>query len=174
MNYFLELYNYKKIKNLINEYNIKSEEKLYAKIREKEITLNSGYNDSNKELIKSEKFEPKRSSIKYYICNVKSGELTRYFDDFVLVDKNLFDETKQYYKDEVNENKVEICLVDDIFIYKINENTLGIGIPEITKNTEFPIFKIQFLIIINEKYCYRYIDEEDKINSDSEINEILK
>ena len=184
MNYFLELYNYKKIKNLINEFSIKSDEELYAKIRKKEIPLNSGYDNSNIKNIKLEKFEPKKRSIKYNICNVyKSGELARYFDDFALVDKKLFEETKQYYKnlikfdydkDKINGNKVKICLVDDIFIYKINENTLGIGIPEIPKITEFPIFKIQFLIIINEKYSLRYINEEDKINSDSEINEILK
>ena len=184
MNYFLELYNYKKIRNLINEFSIKSEEELYAKIRKKEIPLKSGYNNSNIESIKFENFEPKKSSIKYDICNVyKSGELARYFDDFALVDKKLFEETKQYYKnlinfdydkDKINENKVKICLVDDIFIYKINENTLGIGIPEISMKTEFPIFKIQFFIIINEKYSLRYINEEDKINSDSEINEILK
>ena len=184
MNYFLELYNYKKIKNLINEFSIKSDEELYAKIRKKEIPLNSGYDNSNIKNIKLEKFEPKKRSIKYNICNVyKSGELARYFDDFALVDKKLFEETKQYYKnlikfdydkDKINGNKVKICLVDDIFIYKINENTLGIGIPEIAMKTEFPIFKIQFFIIINEKYSLRYINEEDKINSDSEINEILK
>ena len=184
MNYFLELYNYKKIKNLINEFSIKSEEELYAKIREKEIPLKSGYNNSNIKNIKLENFEPKKSSIKYHICNVyKSGELARYFDDFALVDKKLFEETKQYYKNlinfdydknKINGNKVKICLVDDIFIYKINENTLGIGIPEIPMITEIPIFKIQFFIIINEKYSLRYINEEDKINSDSEINEILK
>ena len=184
MNYFLELYNYKKIRNLINEFSIKSEEELYAKIREKEIPLKSGYNNSNIESIKLENFEPKKSSIKYDICNVyKSGELARYFDDFALVDKKLFEETKQYYKNlinfdydknKINGNKVKICLVDDIFIYKINENTLGIGIPEIPMITEIPIFKIQFFIIINEKYSLRYINEEDKINSDSEINEILK
>ena len=184
MNYFLELYNYKKIKILINEFNIKSEEELYAKIREKEIPLNSGYNNSNINNLKLENFEPKKTSIKYNICNVyKSGELARYFDDFALVDKKLFEETKQYYKssikfdynkDEINGNKVEIWLVDDIFIYRINEYTLGIGIPEIPMKTEFPIFKIQFFIIINEKYSLRYINEEDKINSDSEISEILK
>ena len=179
MNYFLELYNYKKIKNLINEFNIKSEEELYAKIREKEIPLNSGYNNSNINNLKMEKFEPKKTSIKFNICNVyKSGELARYYDDFALVDKKLFEEIKQYYKNsfkfEINGNKVEICLVDDIFIYRINEYTLGIGIPEIPMKTEFPIFKIQFFIIINEKYSLRYINEEDKINSDSEISEILK
>ena len=93
--------------------------------------------------------------------------------------KKLYDEIKQYnenpiqpnyYNDEINENKVEIYLVDDIFIYKINENVLGIGIPEIQENTGFPIFKIEFLIIINKNY----INEEKILNSDSEINEIFK
>ena len=40
-------------------------------------------------------------------------------------------------------------------------------------NTDFPIFKIQFFIVINEKYSNSYINEEKKFNSDSEINEIL-
>ena len=125
MNYFLELYNYKKIKTLINEFKIKSEEELYNKIQEKEIPLNSGFNFSNIISIKLENFEPKKSTIKYNICDVyKSGELARYFDDFVLVDKKLFDEAKQYNKSiridnnnyERNENKAEICLVIYLFI----------------------------------------------------------
>ena len=180
MNYFLEFYNYKKIKTLIKEYNISSGEELYIQIKEKEIPLNFGYKDSNLEYIKSTNFEPKKHMIdKYYFNVYKSGELATYFDDFVLVDKKLYDEIKQYnenpiqpnyYNDEINENKVEIYLVDDIFIYKINENVLGIGIPEIQENTGFPIFKIEFLIIINKNY----INEEKILNSDSEINEIFK
>ena len=180
MNYFLELYSYKKIKTLISEYKIKSEEELYIKIKEEEIFLNFGYNDTNIKGIKLGKFKPKKKSILNYIFNVyRSGELARYFDDFILVDKNLYDKLKQLdknqirsncKKDEINENIVEIYLVDNIFIYKVNKNALGIGIPEISKNTGFPIFKIEFLIIINKKY----INEEIIFNSDSEINEIFK
>ena len=76
-----------------------------------------------------------------------------------------------YNKDEINENIIKICLVDNIFIYRINENVLGIGIPEISENKGFPIFKIQFFIIINEKYDYT--NEEKTFASDSEINNIL-
>jgi len=81
-----------------------------------------------------------------------------YFDDFVLINKDLYDKIKQ---DDKIENKVNICLVDNIFIYKINENILGIGIPEIRRDI-LPIFKIQFFIIINENFIN--IDKEEKIN----------
>ena len=180
MNYFLEVYNYKKIKTLIKEFSINSGEELYSQIKEKLISLNLGYKDSNLGNIKSANFEPKKDIIyKNYFNVYKSGELARYFDDFVLVDKKLYDEIKQYdeipihpnyYKDEINENKVEIYLVDDIFIYVINENVLGIGIPEIPENIGIPIFKIDFFIIINKNY----INEEKILNSVSEINEIFK
>mgnify|MGYP006873059139 CR=1 FL=1 len=180
MNYFLLIYNYKKIKTLISDFKINSEEELNIKIKDIGITLNSGYNDINKDSIKISNFEPEKKIIQKSICNVyKSGELARYFDDFTLVDKKLYDEMKQYNEntinstskiDEINGNIVEIYLVDDIFIYKISENILGIGIPEIPKETVFPVFKIQFFIIIDGNYCYF---DEEKINSDSEINEIL-
>jgi len=179
MNYFLELYSYQKIKTLISEYKIESEEELYNKIKEKKIYLNLDYNTNIKN-ISSKKFEPEIKSISNYIFNVyKSGDLARYFDDFVLVDEILYDKLKQLYKnlikedcikDEIIENNVEIYLVDNIFIYKVQENVLGIGIHEMPEKNVFPIFKIEFLIIINKKY----INEEIIFNSDSEINEIFK
>jgi len=179
MNYFLEFYNYKKIKTLYKENTINSEEELYIKIKENEIPLKSGFNGIT---LKSINFELKKKLIENYTFNVlKSGEIASYFDDFILVDKILYDKLKIYNKKQIkpdcnkydiNENIIKICLVDNIFIYKVNENVLGIGIPEIPKNTGFPIFKIQFFIIINQKYDY--INEENKFDSDSEINEILR
>ena len=180
MKYFLDFYNYERINTLFKQNKIKSEEELYIGIKENEIPLKPGFNDSTTKSIKQENFEPKKNNILNYTFNVlKSGEIARYFDDFVLVDKKLYDEIKQYdeipihpnyYKDEINENKVEIYLVDDIFIYVINENVLGIGIPEIPENIGIPIFKIDFFIIINKNY----INEEKILNSVSEINEIFK
>ena len=179
MNYFLEFYNYKKIKTLYKENTINSEEELYIKIKENEIPLKSGFNGIT---LKSINFELKKKLIENYTFNVlKSGEIASYFDDFILVDKILYDKLKIYNKKQIkpdcnkydiNENIIKICLVDNIFIYKVNENVLGIGIPEIPKNTGFPIFKIQFFIIINQKYDY--INEENKFDSDSEINKILR
>ena len=180
MKYFLDFYNYEKINTLFKKNKIKSEEELYIGIKENEIPLKPGFNDSTTKSIKQENFEPKKNNILNYTFNVlKSGEIARYFDDFVLVDKNLYDELKKYDKNpikldynkyEISENIIKICLVDNIFIYKVNENVLGIGIPEIPVNTGIPIFKIDFFIIINKNY----INEEKTFDSDSEINEILR
>ena len=182
MNYFLEFYNYEKINTLFKQNEIKSEEELYIGIKKNEIPLKPGFNDGTLKSIELENFKPKKNNILNYTFNVyRSGELARYFDDFVLVDKNLYDEMKKfdnnfikpdYNKYEINENIIKICLVDNIFIYKVNENVLGIGIPEIPKNTGIPIFKIQFFIIINEKNDYT--NDETTFDSDSEINEILR
>ena len=180
MKYFLDFYNYERINTLFKQNKIKSEEELYIGIKENEIPLKPGFNDSTTKSIKQENFEPKKNNILNYTFNVlKSGEIARYFDDFVLVDKNLYDELKKYDKNpikldynkyEISENIIKICLVDNIFIYKVNENVLGIGIPEIPVNTGIPIFKIDFFIIINKNY----INEEKTFDSDSEINEILR
>ena len=146
MNNNLEFYNYRKMKTLINEFKIKSEEELDTKIKEKKISLNPGFNDEIRESIRSENFEPeKKTMIPKKICeSYKTEESVEYFDDFVIINKELFDQIKQ---EDKTENKVDICLVDNIFIYKVNENILGIGIPEIRIET-LPIFKIQFFIII--------------------------
>ena len=57
-----------------------------------------------------------------------------------------------------------ICLVDNLFIYKISENILGFGIlPDLTDKNDLTIFKVQFLIILDESY-----------NIESEIQELIK
>ena len=171
MNNNLELYNYRKVKTLISEYKIKSVEVLDMKIKEKKIPLNPGFNDEIKESIRSENFEPeKKTMIPKKICEIyKTEESVEYFDDFVIVNKELYDQIKQ---DDKTENKIDICLVDNIFIYKVNENILGIGIPEIRRET-LPIFKIQFFILINEKFLDMDKDEKIIFNSDSEVKEIF-
>ena len=122
MNNFLKLYNYKKIKTLIGEYEINSEEELYKEIKKSGISLNPGYGE-NVENIKNkikENFEPEKDIISNYTFNkYKKGELASYYDNFALVNKEFYDKIKQGDK---NENEVDICLVDDIFIYKVNEN----------------------------------------------------
>jgi len=171
MNNNLELYNYRKVKTLISEYKIKSVEVLDMKIKEKKIPLNPGFNDEIKESIRSENFDPeKKTMIPKKICEIyKTEESVEYFDDFVIVNKELYDQIKQ---DDKTENKIDICLVDNIFIYKVNENILGIGIPEIRRET-LPIFKIQFFILINEKFLDMDKDEKIIFNSDSEVKEIF-
>jgi hypothetical protein len=89
MNYNLELYNYRKMKTLIKEFKIKTEEELDSKIKEKKIPLNPGFNDEIIESIKSEKFEPeKKMVIPKKICEIyKTEESVEYFDDFVIINK---------------------------------------------------------------------------------------
>ena len=88
--------------------------------------------------IKLINFGPKKNNISNTIYN-KNGELAQNYDDFVLVNKECYDKIK------LNDiNKVYICLVDNIFIYKVNENVLGIGIPEI-EGEILPIFIFNFL-----------------------------
>ena len=171
MSNFLKLYKYKQINTLIGEFGINSEEEFFQKVKEKQISLDPNNYIEKKESINLGNFDPEKNIITKYTFNrYKRGELAIYFDDFALVNKDFYDKIKQNDK---NKNEVDICLVDDIFIYKINENVLGIGIPEI-KEEILPIFKIQFFIIITEKFIY--IDNDEKIifNSDSEVNEIFK
>ena len=179
MKNFLEFYNYEKIKR-VYERMVKNKEKIsleefYQMINEKRIYTQPGKNDERINKLRSINFKvnieniPSNIYIDYYNENV-----IEYFDDFALLDKELYDEIKQDYKNPINpyydyyhidENIVHICLVDDIFIYKINENILGIGIPKDTSK-KFPIFKIQFFVIMEKEKDINY-------NSETEIKQLF-
>ena len=81
MNNNLELYNYGKMKTLIREFEIKSEEELDRRIKEKKIPLNTGYNDEKLESIKLEKFEPEKKMLNpKKICEIyKNEESVEYY-----------------------------------------------------------------------------------------------
>ena len=158
---FLQLYNYEKISRLIKKQSngeLKVEE-LEKQIHEKNILKLPGEDNERKNKLKWIEFSPKKAVIPKDIYYDDISEKTiEFFDDFILVNKELYNEIR---KDSENgyefniENKINICLVDNIFLYKIYDNILGIGIlPELSTNIKITIFKIQFLIIIyDEEGC---------------------
>ena len=155
---YLLLYNYKKISKLIRKQTNGQLiiEDLYNKIRNKSIFVLPGENDKRINNLKWIEFSPKKEEIPKEIYYDEISEKTiQYFNDFILVDKEIYDEIKQ---DPSNgyifniENKVNICIVDNIFIYKIEDNILGFGIlTELSDFTSIPIFHNQFLIILNDE-----------------------
>ena len=158
---FLQLYNYEKISRLIKKQSngeLKVEE-IEKQIHEKNILKLPGEDNERKNKLKWIEFSPKKAVIPRDIYYDDISEKTiEFFDDFILVNKELYNEIR---KDSENgyefniENKINICLVDNIFIYKIYDNILGIGIlPELSTNIKITIFKIKFLIIIyDEEGC---------------------
>ena len=176
---YLEFYNYDKIKR-IYERTVKNKENIsledfYQIINEKRIYTQPGNKDERINKLRSINLKAKNENIPSNIYRDYYNEsIIEYFDDFSLLDKELYDEIKQDYKNPINpyydyyhidENIVHICLVDDIFIYKINENILGIGIPK-EPSKKFPIFKIQFFVIMEK-------DKDINYNSDTEIKQLF-
>jgi hypothetical protein len=179
MKNFLEFYNYEKIKR-VYERMVKNKETIsledfYQMINEKRICTQPGKNDERINKLRSINFKVNIENIPSNIYKDYYNEnIIEYFDDFTLLDKELYDEIKQDYKNPINpyydyyhidENIVHICLVDDIFIYKINENILGIGIPKDTSK-KFPIFQIQFFVIMEKEKDINY-------NSETEIKQLF-
>ena len=183
INNFSQFYNYHKIFQLIQKEfkgGLKEENKdeLYEKIKEYDICAIPGDNDIIKNNLKSN-FFPEVDNIPREIYKEYISEKTiYYFNNFILVKKELYDlliqdndnnkTTRNYCflsKDD-DKDKVRICLVDNIFIYRIKDNILGFGIiSESSLNNQIPIFNLLFLIIITE---------ESEYNSDTELEEIFK
>ena len=176
---YLEFYNYDKIKRIYerivkNKENISLED-FYQMINEKRIYTQPGKNDERINKLRSINLKVKKEDIPSNIYRDYYNEsIIEYFDDFALLDKELYDEIKQDYKNPINpyydyyhidENIVHICLVDYIFIYKINENILGIGIPN-DPSKKFPLFKIQFFVIMEK-------DKDTNYNSETEIKQLF-
>ena len=182
MKNYLKFYNYQKISKLIKrEANGELKlENLYKGVELNDIKENPGENDEIKKNLKLIKFEPTKENIpkNVYVDDI-SDKIIEYYDNFILLDKDLYNEIRQDDKNPENpyyiyafENKIKICLVDNIFIYKINENILGIGIlPEFLDDNEMLIFKINFLLILF--YDYKR-DKDEQFNSNTEIKEIFR
>ena len=179
---YLQFYNYKKISLLIKK---KSNGKFDIdnfcnKIKRKSIKEVQGENNEKKDHLSSIEFAPIKENIprNIYFQDI-SDKTIEYFNNFIIVDKELYDELRQdngnvdypYYQFAF-ENKINICLVDNLFIYKIKKNILGIGIlPEFLDNNEMLVFKIHFLLIL----FYDYKAEKDyQYNSDTEIRQLFK
>ena len=163
MNNYLELYNYEKIKRTyerIDNRDIILEDEIYKMFKEKRILAQPGEKDKRINLLDSINFKVKEDNIPTSVyVDYYSEKAIKYFDDFVLLSKELYDEIKQDYKNPIfpyynnfhrEEKIVNICLVDNIFIYKINDNILGIGILDSSSN-KFPILNNQFFIIMNKE-----------------------
>lgn len=174
MNNYLELYNYEKIKRMYERiYNrdIVLKDEIYDMIKQKRIFAQPGEKDKRINLLDSIKFKVKEDNIPTSVyVDYYSEKAIKYFDDFVLLNKELYDEIKQDYKNPIipyynnfhrEEKIVNICLVDNLFIYKINDSVLGIGIPN-GSSSKFPIFKNQFFIIMNKECSYSNLKTEIK------------
>ena len=160
---YLELYNYKKIAKLIKK---QSNGELKVDIFHKKIQDKSIFMDPGKKIINNEyeriynlrwiHFSPRKEEIPREIYYDEISEKTvKFFNDFVIVNKEVYNGIRtdhNYGYDFDLENKISICLVDNIFIYKIYDNILGFGIlPDLQDKTEISIFKIQFLIVLNDE-----------------------
>ena len=182
MKNYLQFYNYKKVSRLIKrEANGELKlENLYKTIKIYGIEECPGENDINKNNLNFIEFQPNKENIpeNVYVDDI-NDKIIEYFNNFIILDKDLYDEIKQ---DNNNpeypnytyalENKIDICLVDNIFIYKITENVLGIGIlPEFLDDNQMLIFKIDFLLILFYDYN---ADKDEQYNSNTEIKELFR
>ena len=180
MNNFLKFYDYNKISKVIKEEEKKGE--LNIEDLCNEIKGNSIYesqNDEIKDNLKNIDFEPSKDKIPEEVfLDEITGQQISFFNNFVILNKEIYDEIRRddenlNYPNYIYEyqNTVNILLVDNIFLYKINENILGVGIfPEFKDYKVIPIFKIYFIIKINKDENYRNI----KYNSKTEIKNLFK
>ena len=129
----------------------------------------------NADQLRNINFSPRKEKIpeNIYVNYINRREI-QYFNNFIILNKEIYDELKQDNKNIINpnycfqcDNSVAlICLVDNIFIYKIEHNVLGVGIlPEQSDLGTILQFKIEFLIIMEEFFHY---------NSDSEIQQLFQ
>lgn len=180
MENFLKYYRYEqsiiKIIKLIEiENNNLNVEELDKKIKEKNIEEFPGNENIIKNGLRNINFSPRKEKIPeniyvYYI----NGKQIEYFNNFMILNNEIYDELKQDNKNIINpnycfqfENAVTlICFVDNIFIYKIEHNVLGVRIlPEQSDLNTILKFKVEFLIIMEEYYHY---------NSKSEIQQLFQ
>ena len=181
MKNYLKFCNYKKVSCLIKrEANGELKpENLYIGIKKYDIKEYPGENDEIKNNLKLIEFQPFKGNIPRYIYfDDISDKTIEYFNNFIILDKELYDQIRRDDKNPENpnytfelENKINICLVDNIFIYKITENVLGIGIlPEFLDNNKMIIFNIHFLLILFYDYN---VDKDEQYNSNTEIKELF-
>lgn len=179
---FLEVYNYKKISKLINKQlngELKTED-LYKKIIKKKIHKLTGMtNEKINNLLWTVSFSPKEDSIPSYIyADTVNDDQIKFFNDFFIVDEEIYNELRQDQSIGYNfniENKVNICLVDNLFIYKVYDNILGIGVlPEILDNTDISTFKVQILLIMDDENGYDLNIEIDELFRQKDLEKYLE
>ena len=186
MNNYLELYNYEKFKRAYERTDNRdkmSEDDIYKYLKEKRIQAQPGAKDQRINNLDSIDFTVKKDNIpKSIYTDYYSGKVIIYFYDFALLSKEIYDEIKQDYDNpdfpkynnfHRDERIVKICLVDNLFIYKLNENILGIGIPK-GSFSKFPIFTTQFFIIMNKECTNSNLEKEiNKLFSSKDLEKYL-
>ena len=166
INKFLYFYNYDKIISIIEEdkkINLNSESiynELYRIIRDKnireviweeeELELNL-----NKYLREFKNFFPQE-----IIINDNQNKFN-FYNDFIILDEELYNEIKDdkgnthcFLHDPI---KVNISIIKNNFIYKIDNNIFGFGIIQKSKNENFYGLKVLIIAIIDKK-SYNGID----------------
>ena len=166
INNFLYFYNYDKIISIIEEdkkINLNSESiynELYRIIRDKnireviweeeELELNL-----NKYLREFKNFFPQE-----IILNDNQNKFN-FYNDFIILDEELYNEIKDdkgnthcFLHDPI---KVNISIIKNNFIYKIDNNIFGFGIIQKSENENFYGLKVLIIAIIDKKF-YSGID----------------
>ena len=112
------------------------------------------------------------------VFNPKISNLNNinYYQNFILIDNNLFkklsnDNGNKYdmhYNFEFQEPKeVNICFIENKFIYKLNHFSLGFGI--VDQKNNYPLLNIDFIIILNKQSGYNYETEIKQLLIDKSI-----
>jgi len=186
MENFLKYYHYDSIIKIIKLIEVEKiqlhVEELDKKIREFEIEEDPGNDNIIKNGLRTIDFSPRKEKIPENIyVNFINGKKIEYFNNFIIVNKELYDKLRQ---DDENTNypnysfdfekKALICLVDNIFIYKIEHNILGVGIlPEQSDLNTILKFEIEFFIIMEEYYHYNSKSEIEKIFQIKDLEKYL-
>lgn len=157
---FLSFYNYEKIFSLLENWN--------GEITVKKLSSELSWNNINQ---KSENMPDEMKDNQLFMPKSDNKFGIKYYLNFILIDNNLFQRLKNdngninimnYNFDFEEPIKANICLVENKFIYQIDDYSLGFGI--VNKNNNYPVINIDFLIIL---------DKESGYNSDTEINQIF-
>ena len=162
---FLSFYNYEKIFTLLNDWN-------------GEITLKNLSNEisSNNIKQKSEKMPDEMRDKNVFNPKISNLNNINYYQNFILIDNNLFkklsnDNGNKYdmhYNFEFQEPKeVNICFIENKFIYKLNHFSLGFGI--VDQKNNYPLLNIDFIIILNKQSGYNYETEIKQLLIDKSI-----
>ncbi len=165
MKEFLGVGVYEKILRLIQNYD-------EIDLKEKKKIISENINEINKKNI-SLNFIPNKEKL---FKNENNNIL--YFSEFILVDKKTNQKIKNIieYRQKIGnvENKINIIISGDRFIYIINNNILGYGdLPVLQNNENYYIFKVKHLLIFNDNE-YNYETELITLKKSNNINYYLR
>ena len=171
MKEFLGVGVYEKILKLIQNYDKEPKKIDEIDLKEKKKIISENINEINKKNI-SLNFIPNKEKL---FINGNNNIL--YFSEFILVDKNINRKIKKIieFREKIAnvENKINIIISGDRFIYIINNNILGHGVlPILQKNENYYIFKVKHLLIFDNEYNYE--TELITLKKSNDINYYLR